>query len=222
MKPYYDHAGITIYHGDCLEVLPSLAGVDLVLTDPPYNLSLASAGKMTGWGDLMNGAFFYAHLLKEFERLTANRQGAAWVFNSWRGLPVLMKAAFEADWPIVSLLVWDKEWIGPGGQRGLRPSYELVALFCQSTFAITNRGLPDIWRCPFSSHKPNGHPAEKPVALVSRTVQESGGDSVLDPFMGSGTTLVAAQALGKQCVGIEIEPRYCEIAVTRLRNEVLI
>jgi site-specific DNA-methyltransferase (adenine-specific) len=118
-------------------------------------------------------------------------------------------------------LVWDKEWIGPGGQRGLRPSYEVAALFCQPEFALSNRGLPDIWRSKWSSVKPSGHPAEKPVALLSKIIRESGRGLVLDPFTGSGSTLVAAKAEGCEAIGIEIEERYCEIAAKRLEQEVL-
>lgn len=224
MKPYYEHGGITIFHGDCREVLPTLPSVRLVVTDPPYAFGLASTaqeGKAGGWGDLMNNALFYGSLLSEFARLTANSQGAAWVFNSWRSFPTLARAAYEARWPIESLLVWDKEWIGPGGPSGLRPAYELVALFRQADFAIQNRGIPDIRRAKWAGAKPSGHPAEKPVTLLRWLIEESGGGSVLDPFAGSGSSLVAAKSLGLPATGIEIEERYCEIAAKRLSQEVL-
>ncbi len=226
MEPYYEdaEAGITIYHGDALEVLPELSSVDLVVTDPPYTFGIASTaqeGKAGGWGDLMNSATWYAAWLRECRRLTESRQGAVWVFNSWRSFPVLARTAYQLGWPIESLLVWDKEWIGPGGNKGLRPAYELVALFAQPGFAIANRGLPDVWRSKWSSIKPSGHPAEKPVDLVGRIIAESGGGLVLDPFCGSGTTLVAAKILGHRAVGCEIEERYCEIAARRLQQQVL-
>lgn len=225
MKPYYEHAGITIYNADCREVLPHIGQVDLVLTDPPYTFGIASTaqeGKAGGWGDLMNSSIFYESWLSECKRLTANTQGAAWVFNSWRSFPVLARAAYAISWPIESLMVWDKCWIGPGGSRGLRPSYELAALFVQPQFSIPNRGIPDIWRCQWSSVKPNGHPAEKPPDLMVRMIRESGSrDLILDPFMGSGTTLVAAKQLGRRAIGIEIEEKYCEIAAKRLQQEML-
>lgn len=227
VKPYYqdDASGITIYHGDVFDVLPELSSVDLVIADPPYSFGMASTfseGKAGSWGDMMNGARWYGSWLIECRRLTAARQGAAWVFNSWRSFPVLARAAMEAPWPIESLLVWDKQWIGPGGQRGLRPSYELVALFAQPDFQLANRGLPDIWQCQWSAIKPNGHPAEKPEALISRLIRESGGGLILDPFMGSGTTLRAAKDLGRKAIGIEIEERYCEIAAKRMAQAVLL
>jgi site-specific DNA-methyltransferase (adenine-specific) len=224
MKPYYEQDGITIYHGDCREVLPSLPSVRLVVTDPPYVFGIASTaqeGKAGGWGDLMNSSIWYESWLSEAKRLTANAQGAAWVFNSWRSFPVLARAAYGVSWPVESLMVWDKEWIGPGGQRGLRPSYELAALFVQPEFALKDRGLPDIWRSKWSSLKPNGHPAEKPIQLVAKIIRESGGGLVLDPFMGSGTSIVAAKAEGHPAIGIEIEEKYCEIAAKRLSQGAL-
>lgn len=227
MNPYYDENGITIYHGDCLEVLPSLTSVELVVVDPPYTFGLASTireGKAGSWSDLMNNATWYAAWLQEIKRLTFSSQGAAWVFNSWRAFPVLARATMSIQWPIESLCVWDKEWIGPGGARGLRPSYELIALLCQPGFALENRGLPDIWRCMWSAIKPTGHPAEKPEPLIGKIIDESlngKGGTVLDPFTGSGTTLFAAKRLGYNAIGIEAEERYCEMAAKRLGQEVL-
>ena len=224
IRPYYEQDGIVIYHADSRDVLPMLPSVSLVVTDPPYVFGIASTaqeGKSGGWGDLMNSAVWYATWLRECHRLTENSQGAAWVFNSWRSFPVLARAAYEARWGIESLLVWDKDWIGPGGQRGLRPSYELAALFCHPQFALADRGLPDIWKHQWSSQKPNGHPAEKPVDLHRRIIRESGGGLVLDPFLGSGTTLVAAKAEGCAAIGIEIEERWCAVAAERLAQDVL-
>lgn len=224
MKAYYEDSHATIYHGDAREVLPDIAVADLVITDPPYVFGLASTnqeGKAGGWGDLMNNAVFYASWMRECARFMQNRNGAMWIFNSWRSFPVLARASFEISWPITSLLVWDKEWIGPGGPVGLRPSYEMVALFAANDFRLANRGLPDIWRSKWSSRKPSGHPAEKPEPLVRRLISESGGGLVLDPFMGPGTTLRAAKNLARKGIGIEIEERWCEVAAKRLGQEML-
>lgn len=225
MRPYYEQNGILIYHGDCRDILPELSvGVTAVITDPPYVFGLASSGsemsKVGGWGDLMNASVWYESWLSEVKRLTENLSGSAWVFNSWRSFPVLARASTSLRWPIESLMVWDKIWLGAGGQRGLRPSYELVALFCHADFQISNRSLPDIWRCHWSSYKPH-HPAEKPVALLSKIIHCSGPGSVLDPFSGSGSTLVAAKSQGCPAIGIEIEERHCETAARRLEQEIL-
>lgn len=221
MTPYYEHNGVTIYHADCREVIPKCVGVNLVVTDPPYSFGMASSvheKKSGSWGDMMNAASFYADVLSQIHDIL-RQGGGLWMFNSWRSLPILTRAAYEASWPIVSLLVWDKQWIGPGGDTGLRPSYELVALFSAHGWKLPNRGLPDIWPCQWSSHKPH-HPAEKPVELLGRMIVESGGTVILDPFCGSGSTLVAAKLLGHNAIGVETEERHCETAAKRLSQQV--
>jgi site-specific DNA-methyltransferase (adenine-specific) len=118
-------------------------------------------------------------------------------------------------------MVWDKEWIGPGGQRGLRPSYELVALWAMPDFAIADRSIYDIQRFKWSSHKPNGHPAEKPEGLMQFCIEHGAPDGgvVLDPFTGSGTTGVACLRTGRRFVGIEIDAGYYRVACDRIRRE---
>lgn len=222
MKPYYEHAGITIYHGDCREILPTLPKVDLVLTDPPYGINTKSDGngKLSPWADLCNSAYWYSAWIKEC-RDRLSHDGAMWTFLNWRSMVTFQKASCDVGWPIESMLVWDKCWIGTGGSRGLRPSYELCALWAMPGFALSDRGLPDVQRWPWSSVKPNGHPAEKPIEGMDWIIRQSDRKFILDPFMGSGTTLAAAKKLGLRAIGIEIEERYCEIAAKRLAQEVL-
>jgi site-specific DNA-methyltransferase (adenine-specific) len=125
------------------------------------------------------------------------------------------RGASEAGWPITSLLVWDKVRMGAGPLRGLRPRYELCALLMHDGFKIENRRLTDIWPEKVAHRKPTGHKSEKPVGLIKKLIAESGGDLILDPFAGSGTTLVAAKHLGRRAIGIEIEERWCEVAAKR-------
>jgi DNA modification methylase len=228
MKPYYERGGITIYQGDALDVLPQLRAhsFGLVVTDPPYIIGAVSAGnigqKAGGWADMMNSALWFATWYRMARRLLT-ADGALWTCCNWRSLPVVMRAAQDAEWGISSVLVWHKDWIGPGGPIGLRPAYELVALMGMPEFAIPDRGVPDVWTVPWSSQKPNGHPAEKPVKLMGRIIQESGlgAAAVCDPFMGSGTTLVSCKRLGIAAVGIEADERWCEVAANRLQQDAL-
>lgn len=215
LKPYYEDNLVTIYHGDCGDVLPSLPDVQLIIADVPYSFGLNSQDNGASWGDLMNAAQVYNGWLREFRRLTAAQKGAAWVFNSWRSFPVLARGANDAQWPITSLMVWDKGRMGAGPLRGLRPRYELCALFMHDGFKIQNRRLTDIWQETLPHRKPTGHKSEKPVSLISRIISESGSKLVLDPFIGSGTTAVAAKQLGVKCIGIEIEEKWCEVAAKR-------
>ena len=228
ITPYYEQDGITIYHGDALEVLPTLPrhSVDAVITDPPYIIGAVSSGTMAskagGWADMMNSALWFTTWYRMVDRLLRN-DGVFWSFLNWRSLPVVMRAAVDAGLPITSCAVWDKEWIGPGGVQGLRPSYEMIALLCRPDFAIPDRGVADVLKCKVGSFKPTGHPAEKPKRLLDKLIAVSGlarGSLVVDPFLGSGTTAHAAYDAGMRFVGVESEERYCEIAAKRLAQGV--
>ena len=222
MSPYYQDDFVTIYHGDCREILPELPKVNLVLADPPYGINTKSdgTGKIAPWADLCNASLWYELWISACrERLEA--EGALWSFLNWRSLPTFQKASCAISWPIESILIWDKEWIGPGGVKGLRPSYEMVALFCRELFSIGDRSIPDICRFQGLRIKPTGHPAEKPLELLKWLIRISEGSRILDPFMGSGTTLRAAKDLNRKAIGIEIEEKFCEIAAKRMSQEVL-
>lgn len=228
-QPYYQDDWVTLYHGDCLEIMPALmaGSITACVTDPPYIIGAVSAGNMAsksgGWADMMNSALWFTEWYRMVARLL-KYSGSFWTFCNWRTLPVVMKSALTAGLPITSLMVWDKEWIGPGGTQGLRPSYEMCALLARPDFAIPDRGIPDVWRHKWSSLKPDGHPAQKPTLLVERILRVAEvpcGQVVLDPFVGSGTTAVAAKALGLRCVAIEAEERWCELTASRLDQDVL-
>lgn len=198
--------------GDSVDLIRGIPdGVfDLIVTDPPFTFGLGSSidtGKLDNWNDLLNGSYFFKEIFKECYRVL-KPNGAMWISNSWRSLPCLMKALADIGCSIESLLVWHKDWIGPGGSKGLRPSYEVVALVCKGAFAIPDRGIPDVKTVKWCSIKPN-HPAEKPLDLIKWLISISGdSDYILDPFAGSGTTLKAAKELGKIGLGFEINPAY--------------
>lgn len=213
----------TLYLGDCLDLfglVPAMS-VQAVITDPPYGINTKSDGngKLNPWADLCNSSFWYAEW---FRRAKSRLQlsGCMWSCLNWRSLVTFQKAALDVGWPIESLMVWDKRWIGPGGSRGLRPSYELVALFANEKFSIDDRGLPDVQPFKWSSMKPNGHPAEKPAEMMRFLIENSSveGDLVLDPFMGSGTTGEAAMATGRRFVGFEVDPQWFDVACKRVEN----
>ena len=217
-------SNVTLHLGDCLEYMRTMPdkSVDAVITDPPYMFGAASVSgngnsKISKFGDLLNQSYFYKEIIQQCERVL-NPNGCIWMFINWRGLPVIMKAAVESGKSIESLLVWDKEWIGPGGNVGLRPSYEMAVLIPFGEFALPNRGLSDIWRSKWSSIKPNGHPAEKPEKLIKRLVFETPGRVYFDPFMGSGTTGAACVSLEKDFIGCEIDPDYFAIAERRIKQ----
>jgi DNA modification methylase len=211
-----------VIQGDCLEVLRTLpdGSVDAVVTDPPYGINTKSdgMGKLNPWADLSNAALWYSAWLRECRRIV-KPTGCVWSCMNWRSLPTFQKASCDLGWPIESLLVWHKDWIGPGGSRGLRPSYEMVALWCGEQFSVANRGLPDVQTFKWCGHKPTGHPAEKPTTLLSWLMVASGlqvGSVVLDPFCGSGSTGVAAVTSGCDFVGIELDERWAASSRRRI------
>ena len=222
--PYYQDEHTTVYNADALDILPCLTSgsIDLCVTDPPYIIGAVSTGSMRSksgsWSDMMNSALWFT----EWYRMVADAladDGAMWSFLNWKTLPVTTKAAMTAGLPLTSMMVWDKETIGPGGPSGLRPSYEMCALMAGPEFRIPNRSTSDIWRFKTSTRKPNGHPAEKPVGLVEQIIKASEvreGGTILDPFVGSGTTAVAARRAGLRSVVIEAEERYCEVVARRM------
>lgn len=223
--PDYERDGVRMYHGDCVEILTEIpsASVDAVITDPPYSINTKSDGdgKLSPWGDLCNAAGFYRQWIGECRR-TLKPTGCLWSFMSWRSLATFQKAACDLGWPIESLLVWDKGWIGPGGSVGLRPSYELVALWAGASFRVPDRGVPDVQRFKWSGQKPTGHPAEKPIALIEWIIRTSGLSApavVLDPFSGSGTTACAARKAGLSFIGCEIDSGWAESSVRRIDAE---
>lgn len=202
--------------GDCLEVMPGLGKVDAVVTDPPYNFSTASSGgKHNLWADAVNSSFWFAEVIRQ-AKARLHGHGCIWQFLNWKTFIPLQKACWESGLKFDSLLIWDKETLGTGGIVGLRPSYEIVAFMAEGEFALPNRGLSDIWRHKWSSRRESGHPAEKPVSLLLEIVTQTPSETILDPFMGSGTTLVACSRLARKGIGIELDPHYFQIACERV------
>jgi len=210
MKPYYEQSGITIYHGDCCEVVDSFGlhwgekPFDLLLTDPPYGIGKDGQAQSTG---NHGGRKAYEFLDWDSEPpsmdLLMALCGLARVQIIWGGnyfgLPPKQK------W-----LVWDK------GQRINQSDGELAWTSMDGALRIFTLNRAELMR--------DGavHPTQKPEVLMRWCMDQAGDPaSVFDPFMGSGSTLVAAKRLGKSAVGIEREERYCEIAVRRLQQEVL-
>lgn len=212
---------LTIYQGDCLEIMKTIpdSSVDMVLTDPPYMINTKSDGfgKLSPWADLCNASLWYKTWIEESRRVL-KPTGCLWSFLNWRSFVTFQKVSCDLRWPIESILVWDKCWIGPGGIKGLRQSYELVSLWAMPDFKITDRSLPDIQRFKWSSKKPHGHPAEKPEALTTWLINVSTekGAVVLDPFMGSGTTGASCVKTGRDFIGMELDPTFFEVAKKRI------
>jgi DNA modification methylase len=219
MRPYYEHGGITIYHGDARTVLPALAVPDLVLTDPPYGIAAkVDNARFVGGGKMIGR-----------DRVTKRRpvEGDDQPFDPrpllhYKRLILFGANNYAAHLPASNgWLVWDKR-AGIEGVEGW-PLGEGELAWTNVTGGIRffrNRWFGLVRSDEVGEHY---HPTQKPVALMAWAIGKwsKRNDLILDPYMGCGTTLVAAKMLGRRAVGIEIEERYCEIAVRRLSQEVL-
>lgn len=223
MKPYYDHAGITIYHGDCRDILPHLPKVDLVITDPPYSTPvITSFGRETikNYGDMSIQRFYLKSLASEIGAIL--RPSGCVLFHCDDSYSGIIFEAFYS-WHICQFLVWNKKRIGMG--TPFRRQHELMVLAINgSGFEFYDRKTRGtVFDIPPVKPDERIHGAQKPLALeldlISGLCPAAG--TILDPFMGSGTALVAAKQLHMTAIGIDIEEKYCEIAVKRLSQEVL-
>lgn len=220
MKPYYEHGGITIYHGDCREVLPSLQA-DLLFTDPPFGLGYADHGMGNGGRAGRGGKPSGAYFIEGNEDLSVGIFACEWAES--RNLPAVVFASPYAPFPGKwrNLLVWDKGGaVGWGGDPDVcfKRTWELIQI-ARNGELIGSR--PDsVIRWYITPDNYAEHPCEKPFGLIHGLMAKIPGDLVVDPFMGSGTSVVSAKTLGRRAIGIEIEERYCEIAAKRLSQEV--
>lgn len=219
MKPYYQDKHCTIYHGDCREILPHLEPVDLVLTDPPYGIGEAagknkSRGKpIGGKGGVFVPATDYGN--QKWDDLPVSQS----LIDSFIRQPTIIFGGNFYALPASSCwFVWDKHITGD---------------FADCELAWTNlpgavRKIDYLWNgCMRKRPEQRWHPTQKPVSVMSWCIAQADTKlkaiqkTILDPFMGSGTTLRAAKDLGRKAIGIELEEKYCEIAARRLRQEVL-
>lgn len=215
IQPYYQSEGITIYHGDCRAIVPELPAVQALVTDPPYGAKRPSETRQQPFPEIMGNDEVAADWADMVE---ITPDGAAWVFTTFDVLSQ-WHAKLTRRWRVKSTIVWDRLTHGQGDlERAYAPSTELVLFAPGPEFRFPNGRPRDVLR--HQQSKRPIHPYEKPVALMQELLQHGGG-TILDPFMGAGSTLVAAKHLHRQAIGIEIEERYCEQAANRLAQGVL-
>lgn len=203
IEPYYDEDGITIYNADCREVLPQLEPVDLVLTDPPYGLK--SVMKGGGWANRMR----YIRDGAQWDNKPADEETINLVLNMRSNAVMIWGGNYFNLPPARGWLVWNK--------RGMGFS------MAQAELAWTNLDMPVRVFDHYAIEAKPKHPTEKPISVMKWCLGfVPNAKTILDPFMGSGTTLVAAKDLGLKAIGIEIEKKYCDIAVERLRQRSLL
>jgi DNA modification methylase len=194
--PFYEQDGITIYHGDCAQILPFLDPVDLLLTDPPYGIGIAKnpvrqKHEKAEWDDSPPPRYIIEMAMSIADK------AIIWGGNYFQ-LP-----------PSRKFLVWDKQ----------QPEDFSLAMAEQAWCSFDGNAKIFTRRVVGYTKQ---HPTQKPTDLIAWCIRQAGEVStILDPFMGSGTTLVAAKNMGKRAIGIERELKYCKIAVERLAQQTL-
>lgn len=248
--PFYEDDAVTIYCGDVLDVLSAgvLPLVDLVITSPPYNLSVTAGGgfghyvddagmrqrsgggKWTG-GALANGYDGHddAMPMHEYEAWQQDVLASLWSYLGPAGaifynhkprinagtlwLPLRLNPML----PLRQIITWARAGGMNFAPTHYVPTYEWVMVLAKPDFRLKSKGasgVGDVWRIPQETGI--DHPCPFPVGLPARIIETTGPSLVLDPFMGSGSTLVAAKAAGVRVIGIEKSARYCELAIKRL------
>lgn len=207
-RPYYQDDAVVIYHADCREILPELPKVDLVLTDPPYGMSFVSNYRAVKHMAIANDDALPLGLI---ELAMSKAIRASYFFCRWDNLKQMPKPK--------SVLVWVKNnWSMGDLKHEHGRQWEACCFYAGGGHEFTKR-IPDVIMADRTGNEL--HPTEKPLALMCRLIECNVGETILDPFMGSGTTLRAAKDLGRKAIGIELEEKYCEIAAKRMSQEVL-
>jgi len=207
-KPYYEGHGVTLYHGDAREILPTLPKVGLVLTDPPYAIN-------AGRGEWSATAAVAIGLHEAAKRLP--REGSMLVFTTTSGRGIeYTQGAIGGKLPFNRLLIWSKTG---GRSRALSPwRWDSVAILAFGRAPTGRQGESAVFTSPAVYERASGHPAELPEGLAEWLYApfDREGLVTLDPFMGTGRLLEPAVARGRTVIGIDTEERYCEITARRL------
>lgn len=225
--------------GDCIELMGRIpaGSVDLIVTSPPYNLRNSTGNGMKNgsggkWENaaLINGYHGYDDALPHEEYVawqrkcltsmmhTLHENGAIFYNHKWRVQGGLLqdRADILEGFPVRQIIIWQRSGginFNPGY---FLPTYEVIYMICKPGFKLASKANArgDVWSIPQSDNNP--HPAPFPVELAQRCIQSTTAKICLDPFMGSGTTAIAAEALNREWIGLEISKEYCNLAAERI------
>lgn len=249
LTPYYDDGQCVIYNADCRDVLPTLNDIGLIITSPPYNLSMGLDGQPV---EAMHDRRSVSRKGAAVNRLTdgyvEHDDAMPWtVYTEWQHevlnqcwdtlrddgaifynhKPRSQAGRYQMPFAFVphgltlrQLIIWNRVEKGQAyTENAFVPGCEWLLLLAKAKYRLRSRShsaASDVWDV-HPERNGGGHPCPFPLAIPQRAIEASivNGD-VLDPFMGSGTTLVAAKAAGLRGIGIEVSERYCELAVKRL------
>ncbi len=231
-----------VHCGDCIELMNKMpaGSIDVIVTSPPYNLRNSTGN---GMKDGRGGKWSNARLINGYEShednmpheeyvkwqrdcLTAmmrvlREDGAIFNNHKWRVQDGLMQDRHDIieGFPVRQIIIWKRNG-GINFNAGyFLPTYEVVYLICKPDFRLAPKAnaLGDVWYIPQESKNP--HPAPFPVELAQRCIESTTGKIILDPFMGSGTTAIAAEICGRNWIGLEVSKEYCKLARERIEAQ---
>jgi site-specific DNA-methyltransferase (adenine-specific) len=230
-----------IYVGDCLEFMRSLPDrcVDAVVTSPPYNIRNTTGGGFRSpggkWANIALADGYGVHddamphedyvawqreCLAEMLRLLRD-DGAIFYNHKWRVQAGLLqdRADIMAGFPVRQVIIWHRSGGVNWTDAFFAPMYEVIYLICKPAFRLTPKAnaAGDVWRFPQESN--SDHPAPFPEGLPTRCIKATRAKVILDPFLGSGTTAVVAERLGRRWIGCELSPTYAALAEKRIARE---
>lgn len=230
----YGNENGVLYNGDCLNVMSGLKSgiINAVITDPPYSSGglHASARQrlpQEKYANIDNGHFFHSDTMdqrsyyrwslewcREAHRLTAEN-GVICVFADWRQLPIITDVVQASGWLWKGTAPWDKRNARPM-KGGMRAQCEFIVWGCKGKLS-GEEYLPGVFSVPIVQGNKRLHSMQKPQALLEQLVRlVPEGGTVLDPFAGSGSTLAAAEEMGRKWLGIEYGTDFCEVIRKRL------
>ena len=229
-----------VHTGDCIELMSKMpvGSIDLIVTSPPYNIKNSTGnGLKNGSGgkwpqaELLNGYASHDDAMPHEEYVAWQRNcldammrvlredGAIFYNHKWRIQAGLLqdRADILDGFPVRQIIIWQRNGginFNPGY---FLPTYEVVYLIAKPDFALAKKanGQGDVWHIPQEANNP--HPAPFPVELAQRCIESTNARIVLDPFMGSGTTAIAAETARRDWIGIEISEDYCKVARERMQ-----
>lgn len=227
--------------GNTIEVMKQMPdeSVDLIVTSPPYNLKNSTGNGMKDgrggkWSNasLINGYSHYNDNMPHEEYTNWQRKclaemlrvipenGAIFYNHKWRVQAGLLQDRHDiiSGFPVRQIIIWKRKGginFNPGY---FLPTYEIIYLITKPEFRLAKKAnaYGDVWE--FCQESKNKHPAPFPVELIERIISSTNAKIILDPFMGSGTTAIAAKKLDREFIGIDISPEYCQMAQERLVN----
>ena len=229
-----------VHQGDCVALMNRLPveSVGLIVTSPPYNIKNSTgnglkdgvsrkwtrAALINGYSDHSDDMLYVEYVQWQRRCLDSmirvlREDGAIFYNHKWRVQDGLIQDRHEivSGFPVRQIIIWQRSGGINFNDGYFLPTYEVIYLIAKPKFRLTPKAniLGDVWRIHQESKNP--HPAPFPVELAQRCIQSTTAETVLDPFLGSGTTAIAAEACGRKWIGLEISKDYCEGATERIR-----